>query len=530
MTADRPASGANERYRWTNAAVAAAAGVGAVAGSHAVAGASPAFVAAPIASLVVDATPGVVVTVAILFLGALGDQVAFGVALAATVGLFAVAADAGRRLGERVGPPPVAAVAGALATALGFALVGDAASSIAAGVGTAIVRSVATLATGDRSADDAGRRRLLGSLAAAAGLAVISSLLGRRRAPDVDRTLDDVSSAPAPSAPTDATPTPVEDGAMETSEPTPQPTTDPSAAARKRLLAEAAEKSLDVDGLDPLVSPTFYEVDVNQINPRPTAEEWTLTVTGAVDKERTFSYEGITRMPAENRFVTLRCVGDPIDGRQLDNALWTGVPMADLLDAAGARGAYVMLRAVDGFYEEMPTAALRPGLLAYGMNDRLLPNSHGYPARALVPGHWGEVNVKWLTEIEVLDEPATGYWEKRGWHGTGPVNTVAKLSAVNRSPEEIEVAGHAYAGTRGVDRVEVSTNGGRSWRRAALSDPLPGDDVWRQWVSRYEPPVGEHEVVVRAVDGTGTVQPRARENAYPSGATGWVSRTVRPER
>ncbi|MFB6122227.1 MAG: molybdopterin-dependent oxidoreductase [Haloferacaceae archaeon] len=521
---------------WTTAALAAAAGVGAVAGSYAVAGASPAFVVAPVASLVVATTPDVVVTAAILYLGALGERVAFGVALAVTAGLFAGASDAGRRLGERVTPASSAAVvaAGALSTVLGFALVGDAASSLAAGAGVGLVRSAATLATGERSADEAGRRRLLGSLASAAGVGVVAYLLGRRRAPDTDRTLDEVTSS-APSTPTasaDATPTatPADDEATESAEPTATPQAPQSSAARQRLLAEATERSLDVDGLEPLVSSTFYETDVNNINPQPAAEEWTLTVTGAVDEERTLTYDDLTAMPAEDRFVTLRCVGDPVDGRQLDNALWTGVPMADLLDAAGAQGEYVMLRAVDGFYEEMPLAALRPGLLAYGMNDELLPNRHGFPARALVPGHWGEVNVKWLTEIEVLDEPAKGYWEKRGWHGTGPVNTVAKLYVVNRSPGEIEVAGHAYAGTRGVDRVEVSTDGGRSWYRATLSAPLPGDDVWRQWAYRYEPPAGEHEVVVRAVDGTGAIQPRTRTNAYPSGATGWASRTVRQRR
>jgi len=119
-----------------------------------------------------------------------------------------------------------------------------------------------------------------------------------------------------------------------------------------------------------------------------------------------------------------------------------------------------------------------------------------------------------------------GYWEQRGWHGTGPVNTVAKLwSTTTLDSGAIELAGHAYAGTRGIDRVEVSTDGGSTWRHAELSERLPGDDVWRQWRHEFDPD-GSHEVVVRAIDGEGTVQPEARSDAYPSGATGWVRQTV----
>lgn len=188
-----------------------------------------------------------------------------------------------------------------------------------------------------------------------------------------------------------------------------------------------------------------------------------------------------------------------------------------------------MLRAADGYFVEFPREALESGMLAYQMNGRDLPRGHGAPVRALIPGHWGEVNTKWLSEIEVLEEPADGYWEQRGWHGTGPVNTVAKLHVTNRLRDgQIEVAGHAYAGTRGVERVEVSTDGGETWADATLSEPLPGEDVWRQWVHRYEPSDGPHEVVVRAVDGEGRLQPKEKSGAFPSGSTGWVSKTVRP--
>lgn len=186
-----------------------------------------------------------------------------------------------------------------------------------------------------------------------------------------------------------------------------------------------------------------------------------------------------------------------------------------------------MLRAEDGFYEEFPLEALRDGLLAYRMNGRALPRGHGAPVRALIPGHWDDINVKWLSEIEILEQEADGYWEERGWHGTGPVKPVAKLHAVNTLDDgRKEVAGHAYAGLRGVSRVEVSIDGGETWTDAELSGRLPGTDVWRQWVHRYESPGERHEVVVRMYDDEGRMQGAEETGSFPDGPAGWVTRTV----
>jgi hypothetical protein len=122
------------------------------------------------------------------------------------------------------------------------------------------------------------------------------------------------------------------------------------------------------------------------------------------------------------------------------------------------------------------------------------------------------------------------------------VNTVAKLHAVNRLGDgasggtEMQAGGHAYAGTRGIRSVEVSTDGGESWDEATLSEPLPADsveqtqsaeDAWRQWEYTYEAE-SPHEVVVRATDGEGDLQPDEESDSFPSGPTGWVSKRVEP--
>ncbi|MFB6171669.1 MAG: molybdopterin-dependent oxidoreductase [Haloarculaceae archaeon] len=474
--------------------VALLAGVAGTAGSFAAAGFAPGFVVEPLASLATRLLPGPVVTFVVLVFGSLGEQLAVVAALVAAVGLLSLAALVGLVVGERaswpVGPPLAAVLVCGVAVALTSAPV----PSVAAGAGAGLV--VATSALGPRVVPGASpsRRRVLAGVAAGVGVTALGAVLGSRR----------------------------RGGA------TPGATGD--RVRVERLLAEADAKSLDVPGLEPLVSESFYQVDVDPVDPTVAAEDWTLAITGAVDRPVTVDYADLRSMAADHRFVTLRCVGERLNGRKLDTALWTGVPLAPLVERArpSADRCCVVLRAADGYYESFPIEALADAFLAYGMNGAALPRAHGFPARALVPGHWGEINVKWLTEIEVREREAQSYWEQRGWHGTGPVETVAKLHVVNRDGGRVQVAGHAYAGTRGVDRVEVSTDGGATWTDARLSAPLPGDDVWRQWVHEYDAPGRRHEVVVRAVDGTGTRQPREERSPFPRGPTGWVTRTVGP--
>jgi DMSO/TMAO reductase YedYZ molybdopterin-dependent catalytic subunit len=477
------------------------AGVAGVAGSYAVAGFTPSFVVGPIAGTMARQLPSEIITFGIVVLGDAGDQLNVVAAVGIAVVAFGVGALSCSALGRRLDAPPVGIL---LATAFGvgiaFGLTGAPLSSIASGASIGVVLAVSDLFTGVVDSEvSPARRRVLGGTATALALSVGGFVFGRQGG---IRRSDEAA-------------------ALDVSE--------PIMAEITTMLDEADDSSLAVTGLEPLVSEEFYEVDINATDPTIDSEAWSLSVTGAVEEEVSYTYDEIRAMDGENRFVSLRCVGEGLNGKKLDNALWTGVPIMDLVDpAVPVEECCVMLRAADGFYEEFPLSALSDGFLAYGMNGDVLPRGHGYPARALIPGHWGEINVKWLTEIEVLEQEQDGYWEERGWHGTGPVNTVAKLHVVNVGEDTIEVAGHAYAGTRGIDRVEVSTDGGDSWSEATLSEPLPGDDVWRQWSYSYDSPGGEHDVVVRATDGEGTLQPKAETDAFPSGPSGWVSRTVRP--
>jgi DMSO/TMAO reductase YedYZ molybdopterin-dependent catalytic subunit len=486
-------------------AVALFAGIAGVAGSFAIAGFTPNFVAGPIAGLMARHLPAAVITLSIVVLGDLGQKLAVVSAVGVAVVLFGATSLLGWALGQRQGSLLLGSLTGAIGTAVAaFILTSAVRPSIIAGLAAGLVLAVAAV-TGAPVRDtrfDPARRKVLSSAASSTAFVIGGYTLGVSAGGEGPTTGTSVERDLEANVSADI------DAKLE----------------------QAAEQSLNIEGMEPLVSQDFYQVDINATDPSIEAADWSLQVTGAVEEELTYTYDELEGRQQENRFVSLRCVGEALNGHKMDNALWTGVPIMDLVEPAGVReGCCVMLRADDGFFEEFPLAALQDGFLALGMNGQGLPRGHGHPARALIPGHWGEINVKWLTEIEILEKEADGYWEKRGWHGTGPVNTVAKLHASNQLDDgRTEVGGHAYAGTRGIQSVEASTDGGRTWEQATLSEPLPGADVWRQWVHRFEPPEGPYEVVVRATDGTGTLQPREEASPFPSGPSGWVSKSISP--
>jgi len=493
--------------------LAAAAGTTGAAGSYLLTGWTPSFVVRPVDQAIVNRTPGPVVTFAIETVGDAGHLIHIAVAFATVIGLFGAIAFAGLRLSERVDRWLVGAVAaGAASWLLAAGLTGDPTQALGVALPVAAVVAAGGFpapdpASGDESAVaaastgavDAVRRRTLGIVVGALGFAAVT-VAGRRAL-----AMDDEPLADAPRS--------------------------EGATARLREL-ESASLAVESDDLLGMVSPIgeFYNVDIAEFDPAVTATEWSLTFTGETASERTVTFDELIDRPVEHRAVTLRCVGERLNERKLDNAVWTGTPIRPLLESVDPEGECncAMLRGEDGYYVQFPVDVLADGFLAWGMNGKELPAGHGHPVRVLIPGHWGETNVKWLSEIELLNVEEDGYWEERGWEGTGQVKTVAKLwdeGITALDDGRIELAGHAYAGTRGIERVEVSTDGGDSWTDATLSERLPDVDVWRQWRHVFDPD-GTHEVVVRAVDGEGNRQLREPSDPSPTGSSGWVRRTV----
>lgn len=472
------------------------AGITAVVGSYAAAGFTPSFVITPVTAWITEASPAALTNYVIENLGDLGHTLILLSGVGLVTGGVGVLVVGSRFLGQQLNNRALPVVATTVGTwAFVTATTGQALLALGAALppGVVVLLTVAAPSLPTPEPVDSRRRQIIAGSFSVAGFSLAGYTVGQRRTPEL--------------------------GGEPLSENSKQ----------QQLLQDASEESFSMDGAEPLVSENFYTVDIANVNPTVDESEWDLTITGEVDEETTLDYAALKNMESVDRFETLRCVGEDLNGKKMDTALWTGVPLENIVARAGPDGDCdcVRLRAADDYYQVFPMDALEDSLLAYGMNGSALPRGHGYPVRALIPGHWGEIQVKWITEIEVLDQDAEGYWEERGWHGTGPVETVAKLHAVNDLDDgRKEVGGHAYAGIRGIQQVEVSTDGGSTWTEAELTEPLDGIDAWRQWRYRYDPPDGSHEVVVRATDGNGTLQTQEERGKFPRGATGWVSRTV----
>lgn len=270
-----------------------------------------------------------------------------------------------------------------------------------------------------------------------------------------------------------------------------------------------------------------YVVDEEILDPILDPLEWTLTIGGSVDSPIRLTYDELLKMEAEERYQTLMCISNEIGGDLISTAKWTGIPLKAILDRAGVDSAAVevVFRAAGGYSDSLPLdhAMDETTLIAIGMNGHVLPRAHGFPARLLSLGTYGYKNPKWLTEIEVVEKPYQGFWQQRGWDKEGKVQTMSRIDVPEGGGvgDSVTIAGIAFAADRGITKVEVSTDGGRSWDQARIKTPL-SDVSWRLWALEWEPPSeGDYELVVRAYDGDGAVQISRHADPFPRGATGY---------
>jgi DMSO/TMAO reductase YedYZ molybdopterin-dependent catalytic subunit len=187
----------------------------------------------------------------------------------------------------------------------------------------------------------------------------------------------------------------------------------------------------------------------------------------------------------------------------------------------------VVLRAADGYSDSIPVErAQDPSvLLAVSQNGRPLGQEHGFPCRVRIPAIYGMKNVKWLETIEVVTDDYKGYWQDRGWSDAATVRTQSRVDVVGddftaMAGDDTWIAGIAWAGERGISKVELSTDGGSSWNEALLKEPI-APSSWTMWAYRWKPAAGTAEIVCRASDGEGTTQTDEIADPHPAGATGY---------
>jgi DMSO/TMAO reductase YedYZ molybdopterin-dependent catalytic subunit len=295
--------------------------------------------------------------------------------------------------------------------------------------------------------------------------------------------------------------------------------------------------------LDSEITPTelFYRIDKNPVVPLVNAQDWKLTVKGLVDKPFEISYKELRDMPSVEQFATLECVSNKISGDLISTAIWKGIHLRVLLDKvhmmAGVK--YIVFRCSDGYDVGIPLerGLLEGTILAYDMNGAALTAEHGYPLRAIVPGIYGMMNAKWLTEIELVDKVYEGYWQRKGWSNVAnynthsviliPGNSLARKRFSNLQAsnvilnERVPISGVAFAGDRGISKVEVSSDGGNSWKIARIKDPL-SQYTWVLWTIDLDLSAkSSRSIIVRATDKTGKIQADEVTDPFPNGATGY---------
>ena len=292
-------------------------------------------------------------------------------------------------------------------------------------------------------------------------------------------------------------------------------------------------------GVEPIApNDKFYTVTKNVVDPNVDAGIWRLEIGGMVEEPRSYTFAELMALAGVEQESTLMCISNQIGAGLMSNAVWQGVPLRDLLEASRPMdGALeVFLNGVDAYTDSFAfEKAMDPTtIVAFAMNGEPLPQRHGYPARVVVPGLYGEKNVKWVTRIEVVDYDAKGFYEQQGWGPNFVIPTRSDIFAprwVRRrgdtfvepfvAGEMATIRGRAFAGDRGVQNVEFSTDDGETWRDVRID--YPGTNLtWTFWSADWEPEEpGDYTIVSRATDGMGEPQPSEARCIVPQGATGY---------
>ncbi|MDA0988182.1 MAG: molybdopterin-dependent oxidoreductase [Chloroflexi bacterium] len=258
---------------------------------------------------------------------------------------------------------------------------------------------------------------------------------------------------------------------------------------------------------------------------------WSLPIFGLVENPQILSLENIrNNYEPRDQYVTLSCISGRIGTSLISTTKWTGVSLQDILaDIKPTNKArYLDMTCGDGFHETVALDLIASDqriMLCYDWDGNPLPIDHGFPLRIWIPDLYGMKQPKWITEIEVVEDLNEGYWVKRGWDpvarvtATSVIDTVA-VNAVyeNNGQQLVPIGGIAFAGARGISKVEVRTDDG-AWQEANLRAPL-SETTWVLW--RYDWPftAGNHVVEVRCTEGDGTPQIEESRGNHPSGATG----------
>ena len=302
------------------------------------------------------------------------------------------------------------------------------------------------------------------------------------------------------------------------------------------------------------ITPTELHFYVNHeagIIPDFDPEQYRLLIHGMVERPLIFTLDELKRLPAISRPYFIECGsnGNPrrakvaktleeIHGRT-SCAEWTGVPLSVLLKEAGVKdgAGWVIAGSADTSKHSSSVPmekAMDDALVAYAMNGEAIRLENGYPLRLVLPGYYGRITVKWLNQLKVADQPSMSTQDRHVHVDHSPAGEGAFLMTTDRARQMqlgvyaksvitfpsggqkiggrgyCEISGLAWSGGGSVKRVEVSTDGGKTWKDAKIPDPIHPFAHTRfrfPWTWNGE----ETIIMSRCTDENGDVQAAASE-------------------
>jgi DMSO/TMAO reductase YedYZ molybdopterin-dependent catalytic subunit len=273
---------------------------------------------------------------------------------------------------------------------------------------------------------------------------------------------------------------------------------------------------------------THYTMSKNSVDPTIDPATWRLRFTVDGKEILSLSYLQLLQAKRQQRYVTLRCISNTIKSDLMGTAEWSGFPLRQIIDGSSLPPTIkeVAFLGVDGHGDSLPLdyALSEEVFLALGMNGQSLTRAHGFPIRMLCPRYYGFKNVKWIGEIAFVSTPYYGTWPKMGYTKEAKTNIASYIDKATPT----EVVGVSFAGSRGIQRVEVRLLGADGapgpWQPATLENPL-SPYTWTRWQIALAAPGATH-AEARAQDSTGAWQATAETKLFPSGVAGPTVRKI----
>ncbi|WP_205511248.1 sulfite dehydrogenase [Longitalea arenae] len=268
-------------------------------------------------------------------------------------------------------------------------------------------------------------------------------------------------------------------------------------------------------------------------------QQYSLTIHGMVEKPLVFTLADLKRFPSVTRTFFLECSGNYRGGKETlrpqeicgltSQSEWTGVMLSTLFRETGVKpkASWFLAEGSDAavMSRSIPVSkGWEDAMIAYAQNGEAIRPEQGYPARLLLPGWEGNTSVKWLRRLELSDQPFMTREETSKYTEAVKDGKIRQFSFVMDArsiitypsyPQQVqkgwmEIRGIAWSGRGKIHKVEVSTNGGRTWNRANLQEPVL-DKAHTAFRYLWEWKGGEAEIMSRAIDETGYIQPTMKQ-------------------